>query len=167
MGLDITYYSSFKQAIIPPDTDEDDLWDQGFIRLRESDGFDRNEGISGWIEPVWAGSFRAGSYSGYGSWRRKLCKLVHGVEIETVWNDIDAWEGKPFIELINFSDCEGVIGPETSAKLAKDFEDYQDLINSAYVVEVYRKNNDWWLLKYDDWCEAFKCAAKNGFVQFH
>ena len=34
-------------------------------------------------------------------------------------------EGLPFVELINFSDCEGVIGPEVAAKLAKDFADYE------------------------------------------
>ena len=40
----------------------------------------------------------------------------------------DAWERTdgPFWELINFSDCEGVIGPKTSAKLAGDFAAFQE-----------------------------------------
>ena len=68
----------------------------------------------------------------------------------------------PFVELINFSDCEGFIGPVASAKLAKDFAAFRDRAQSAdsthgaYDFERYCK-----------WQEAFEFAADNGCVQFH
>lgn len=101
-------------------------------------------------------SFRAGSYSGYNQWRRWLASLV-GITPEQVWNDP---QPGPFVELINFSDCEGAIGPATSAKLAADFEAWED--------RAYQHATDKWNWeRYCEWKQAFKLAAKGGFVKFH
>src|SRR3972149_5024711 len=54
-------------------------------------------------------SFRAGTYSSYNQWRDQLAQLAQGA----------------FLELINFSDCEGAIGSKTSTKLLKDFQDHE------------------------------------------
>ena len=71
-------------------------------------------------------------------------------------------QGRPFFELIHFSDCEGIIGPKISAKLAKDFADNQAK------ADVYRVDEaSWFREKYSDWRRAFEMAADNGAVEFH
>lgn len=103
--------------------------------------------------------FSAGSYSGYNSWRRQLCKLALGCEPDEVWNNLEKYRGKPFFELINFSDCEGTIGSEVAKKLAKDFADLQpkvDELEEGYFKELFA-----------DWKKAFEMASEAGIVDFH
>jgi hypothetical protein len=76
-------------------------------------------------------------------------------------HDAAAWgmsEG-PFWELIHFSDCEGTIGPEVSAKLAQDFARYQDQAD-AHPDERFRD-------LYATWRTAFEMASQGGAVDFH
>jgi len=61
--------------------------------------------------------FRAGSYSGYGEWRNSLATVAGFRSARHAWEN--AHSG-PFFELLNFADNDGVIGPEVSAKLARD-----------------------------------------------
>ena len=72
-------------------------------------------------------------------------------------------EGLPFVELINFSDCEGVIGPKVAAKLAKDFADYEDRA-SAFAAKF---KDDFFLALYREWRRAFEWAADGGMVHFN
>lgn len=102
--------------------------------------------------------FRGGSYSGFNEWREWLSDIALGVSPREVWDDPERFVGKPFVELINFSDCEGVIGPETSAKLAKDFAEHAQ--------EAARRDTGYEYLKYRDWWKAFELAAGNGGVIF-
>src|SRR5688572_19587868 len=84
-------------------------------------------------------AFRAGSYGSYNAWRERLAELADYPQepyqaYETLppklRRDAAAWSGKadgmPFVELVNFSDCEGVIGAGVSAKLAKDFAEWDE-----------------------------------------
>lgn len=100
--------------------------------------------------------FRAGSYGSYNMWRRALAE-VGGYTAE------DAHDGKvlagPFFELVNFSDCEGTIGPKTSAKLLNDFVLLKERAESMM------SNYDF--QKYEDWTQAFTMASDGGFVSFH
>lgn len=75
------------------------------------------------------------SYGGYNRLRNQLAELAgyplgqyeqYGQMYDSYC--CDCWNGKtgPFSEIINFSDCEGVIGTAISAKLAKDFADFQE-----------------------------------------
>jgi hypothetical protein len=104
--------------------------------------------------------FRAGSYSGYNNWRHLLAKLAG-------YSDEDAFRGlaknRPFNELVNFSDCEGIIGPKTSAKLAKDFAAFDE------AARKWPNDQDcaWFYEKYAEWHKAFVLAANNGAVEFH
>ena len=108
--------------------------------------------------------FRAGSYSGHGQFRAALCEAALGVPPENVWEDPDEFRGKPFYELINFSDCEGAIGPEVCAKLAADFQ-RERAVRDA--LEAKDLPGDWYVQKFDDWQRAFELAADTGLVQFH
>ena len=113
-------------------------------------------------------SFSAGSYSSYNNWRNELAKLAGWPEGEykqygrgwksyaaSVWN---AKEG-PFWELIYFSDCEGVIGFNVAAKLAKDFETFED--------KAKNHPNERFRTIYENMHMAFALAANSGVVQFH
>lgn len=102
--------------------------------------------------------FRAGSYSGYGAWRDWLAKVAGYESAKSVWDNPPP-EG-PFVELINFADNEGVIGPIASAKLAMDFAAFR---------EAAEKHSDglWYFEAYCKWQEAFEMAADNGAVDFH
>lgn len=95
------------------------------------------------------------SYSGYNRFREWLCGSVLAVTTRAVWNDPGKFKGRPFVELINFSDCEGVIGPLTSAKLAQDFDQFPALRNHYEYGETYQK-----------FAAMFAFAADSGAVHF-
>jgi hypothetical protein len=107
--------------------------------------------------------FRAGSYSGYNWWRQQLCQFAQGVEPEEVWNHPRRYRGKPFVELIDFTDCDGRIGTKVAAKLAQDFRDHKKLAADFFStlgeencgVEVY-----------EDFARAFELAAQDGALRF-
>ncbi len=79
----------------------------------------------------------ARSYAGYAVWRETLARLA-GYPLDSFLNTFgvqenshaaSAWhgnvpDGAPFVELVNFSDCEGVIGPVVAAKLLRDFVEF-------------------------------------------
>ena len=74
------------------------------------------------------------SYSGYSTWRDELARLAGYPVTTNVMGHSSyaagAWRrsctGGPFYELINFSDCEGTIGPVVAKKLLRDFEEWDD-----------------------------------------
>lgn len=104
-------------------------------------------------------SFRAGSYSGYNRWRELLSRFALGVEPNDVWEDAEAFEGKPFVELINFSDSEGCIGPEAAAKLKRDFD------SQAARAKTWGDSEDFFPL-YEEWQLAVSLAADEGVLVF-
>lgn len=174
MGLDITYYRNLRKLDCVFDAHGEPI-DPVTRAPMEAHQFYANhdfqkqaDGIEGMYDAEKAGGFCAGSYGGYNNWREDLAKLAgypalecerHGVAGR---HDAGAWEadGGLFHELIHFSDCEGTIGPVTSAKLAKDFADFQDRADAF--------GDDYWRDKYAEWRKAFETAAKeNGAVSFH
>ena len=111
--------------------------------------------------------FRAGSYSGYNAWRNELAKLAGYPEIEyESWGrtekgfDGGAFKASsgPFLELIKFSDCEGVIGTAVSKKLSKDFADFDQ--KAAEIGGLFYE-------LYTEWKQAFEMASDGGFVNFN
>lgn len=153
MGLDIVYYTNI-EYIGSIEEHED-----AQIHLRQ-DHFSRGDGLKeGAYTANYGGGFGAGSYSGYNNWRDQLAQKVLEMTSEEIWLEGDS--SKPFIELINFSDCEGYIGPKTCAKLAKDFNEYEEKAKKHPPLE-----DDWFIKKYQEWKTAFNVAADNGVVIF-
>lgn len=156
MGLDIIAYRKLKK-VENPILDEDgypvdysNQWKSSIsIDLSETYFPGRAAGIEDavytWDDDYY---FRAGSYIGYSNWRDTLSELSNGSD---------------FIELINFSDCEGVIGPVVSKKLYKDFE-----TNYSRAIKLSKKikDGDYWISKYENWMRAFEYASDNGAVIF-
>jgi len=181
MGLDITAYSNLR-AIDPE-----------FERIR-----DRVPGVFGqlgeetctftqaqvdspnnWISDMDPGTyyetpetevldFRAGSYSGYNDYRRMLSECFLNVPPDNVWANERAYIDKPFYEQINFSDCEGFIGPKVSAKLFEDYKKgrakWEAFLKDSFGSDQEEKS--WRLNLYDKWTRAFELAADDGIVWF-
>ena len=105
--------------------------------------------------------FRAGSYSSYGKFRNSLADVFHHCSARDVWDKESHFKGKPFYELIDFSDCEGVIGPEVCAKLHEDFVKGR----SKFASECER-DSDWMLAVYDSFTKAFELAKDDGIIVF-
>lgn len=157
MGLDITAYKNLK-VVENPKLDEDgypENWDTewtpgGSMKWSEKHWPGRGEGVE--ANKVYTFEeefrFRAGSYSGYNWWRRKLELFA---------------EGNDFQELINFADNEGVIGSVVSKKLAEDFARNKE----KAIVFSKKIGEEWWLELYEKWQHAFEFAAQNGAVDFH
>jgi hypothetical protein len=171
MGLDISAYGRLKPAPhaeldsdgYPKDWEKFTLIRDSLIDFTERDFTGRTKGLSaGVFEPEQQHGFRAGSYIGYNQWRDHLARMAHGMSAEQVWSG--GVESEAFLELINFSDCEGLIGPQVSAKLAQDFEDHEAKAE-AYAETI--EDGDWWIDRYRQWWRAFQMASDNGAVQFH
>ena len=160
MGLDISASRSAK--LVRDNADKDyDGYDDGLQHVYVNPAFPAQADgmVSGWykMDPEDEVDFRAGSYSGYNLWREQLAALVD-INPRDVWNAQQPPSG-PFVELINFSDCEGVIGPVTSAKLARDFAEHQ--------AKADAHEDEWFRTRYVHWREAFELAARGGCVRFH
>lgn len=108
-----------------------------------------------WYQYETCMTFGAGSYPSYGAWRRELAKIGG-------YDQKDVWEGRiaegPFVELVNFADNEGVLGPETSAKLARDFEDRMERARNMMDGDDFRL--------YGKWLKALTMAADGGLINF-
>ncbi len=163
MGLDIVAY---RQLTPNPGAELDGdgypvEWDTN-VRLDERSKFTeeqfpgRSEGIPDAAVCTFSESFafRAGSYGGYNEWRNELAKLAGFESAQDFWDN--ATDDAPFFELINFSDCEGIIGPKASAELAKDFASHTP--HDAFA--------GWFAENYENWKTAFEMAADGGAVDF-
>ena len=160
MGLDITAYRKIIRIELPEGTEPYNY--RAFTACLNGDFPGRADDITDGAVYLKSEEFhfRAGSYSGYGEWRRRLAGLAGYVDPEAVWNGGVATG--PFFELINFSDCEGIIGTSVSAKLAKDFADHEHA-----ALGVDGPDSEWFVAKYAEWKKAFEIAADGGCVDFH
>jgi len=176
MGLDITAYKNLK-VVQNPDLDEkgypinyDKEWLPGeSMDWSEKEFPGRGEGVDSKTVYTYEDSFdfNAGSYSGYGEWRRRLASFVLGRDID---EDDDSYfeecekKETAFWQLINFADNEGVIGSVVAKKLLQDFHDHYDKVSEYF--EKSEDDYDWYMGKYEDWTTAFEVASNNGAVDF-
>lgn len=164
MGLDITAFAKV-ELVLAVDIKSVD-WDktdesEGQEYLWEGPAFDRMAPLVPGFYKVSEDQegFRAGSYSGYGQWRRQIATMVGLSRDEGSWNTPG-----PFSELVYFADNEGTIGPTACKKLAQDFSEWRER-----ALEFSRTTGDaeWFMRKYNDWHGAFMLAAECGAVKFH
>lgn len=175
MGLDIriitgrrvTDEAKIKRIMEHPDGPQEGAWMENcrtpWINPHFGNRADDVKDIVLEVEHTW--SFRAGSYSGYNEWRRKLAALVGIEDVREFWTRTEGLEqaGKeptgPFWQLIHFSDCEGAIGPTVAKKLVKDFEKFED---------EAKKQGIYFMENYRDFKKAFEevAEAEYGWVDF-
>lgn len=167
MGLDITAYRKLTKVEDPIDYMNKDGNVKNYtthLRVSISSDFpSQAEGLEDGAIYIFSKimSFRAGSYSGYNSWRDHLAIMAGYSSARNAWHQVNPVG--PFVEIINFTDCDGIIGPVVSKKLAQDFADHQP------IAEQYAKehNLSWWLGLYTMWRKAFVMAADDGAIEFH
>lgn len=174
MGLDISAYSRVREIGIASDTEEweREYWMQGRAdtfyvwpsHVLEPDFPGRLEGSivrpNGVYEYAGSCYFRAGSYSGYNEWRNELSIATIGVPAKTVWRTPSAYEDSPFFELVQFSDCEGFIGPVVAGRLLED--------SHAPSITAYAKGRGGRFEGlFVQWRRAFELASDGGVIKFH
>jgi hypothetical protein len=174
MGLDVTAYKKLTKWAGPCDEDGEPIdLERDYVRLYPSSDFvSRADGLEKGIytyEDALDGF--SGGYGGYNFWREELARLAGYEAIPytrygttEMRHDAAVWNGAtgPFSELINFTDCDGLIGPVTAAKLAKDFAEFDE---RAKTFESEGRRNF-----YECYCEfraSMDFAADGGAVQFH
>ena len=112
--------------------------------------------------------FRAGSYGGYNTFRRYLSKGVIGVDVEAVWTFPDTYKDAPMFEMVNFSDCEGILGTGVCKKLHPQFvknrEKFENYLRGQFGTD--QEALEWQMSTYDDFTEAFRLGAENGIVVY-
>ena len=110
----------------------------------------------------------AGSYSGYYLFRNELARIAGYSQREFKNYDgetessycVLCWNGMegPFSELINFSDCEGVIGSRYAKKLYDDFLRFKSKAESEMDSCYFRK--------YKEWINICRIASDGGAIEF-
>ena len=161
MGLDVTVYRWLEPA---PNAKLDD---DGFPEDRNVIKVSANSAFEGRAAPLandalykvhdWNKfGFRAGSYGGYNAWRTELAQLAGFKGDKDFWDN--APDDAPFYELINFSDCEGVIGSEAATALLSDF--------NAFAAQAAERGG-WFQRMYVHWHLAMIFAAEDGAIDFH
>ena len=136
------------------------------------DAFGYNNDLeTGWYDSEDSFHFRAGSYSSYNGWRRALCEAFNGMTDIEFWKDSDSLLDAPFYELINFSDCEGQIGPKVSEKLYQEFENPENEKKFEEYCEKKFGNEpgivkEFYMANWQDFKKAFEAARHNGLVQW-
>lgn len=176
MGLDIVVRRNVKKVdseLLEGFNPDDDLYEQcrakGWFTVWDTDTFPvQSEGIE--VDTPYSCdpgdvSFRAGSYGSYNRWRDELAVLAGFESADEVWNMCKSCipADVPFIEIINFSDCEGVIGPKVCRKLAKDFENFAD---SAVGHTCKFVEEDYFRELYFEFKEALEYAGDNGVLVY-
>lgn len=158
MGLDIYLYQQVKFVCEnTDDVDYEEMVDDKELHLF----FNNKGGCENMAKPGWysadEGDHVVGrAYSGHNRLRAQLAELI-GMTDNQIWNDPKP--DIPFVEFINFSDCEGSMDTEVCAELSKDFIEWKDKAlahEDSYFVK-------WYLALAD----AYKTAAENnGVIQF-
>lgn len=166
MGLDVMAYRQIK---LQPDVKgDDDGEERGYFRAWKNPDFPgRADEIEhgGWYSHEGCIDAMSCGYGGYSRWRNQLAELAGWPSDDDAYDGIhrfasSAWsaESGPFWELINFADNEGVIGAAVSAKLAKDFADFQRQADEL--------PDDHFRANYALMRHAFEVAAESGCVVF-
>lgn len=177
MGLDVTAYKGIKKidAVFdyggdPIDPTTREQLENVFVAFDNGDFPGRAAGLvnRGVYTYEDAEGFWSGGYGLYNRWREELAQLAGYPLTEyrgSFGRDEKAhaaacWQGAtgPFSELIHFTDCDGTIGPEVAAKLARDFAEWDERAQAV---------GGEWYEAYVEWRRCFEFAAHTGAVRFH
>lgn len=174
MGLDVAAYKNLT-VVATCDPSDEERYDElrgRHTRFYVNPAFPGREGCIR-EHTFYDGDYIDGpsmAYSYYSRWREQLAELVGAEPKEYLHMNgftrtsrcVDYWfndKQGPFAEQINFSDCEGVIGPVVMTKLAKDYAEWDKRAST---------HGDQWL--YDIYRKFHNCFAQNEglcAVEFH
>lgn len=116
--------------------------------------------------------FSAGSYHGYGYWRKVLAKIAGISDIEAFWRKAGSITNRkgeePFFELLNFNDNEGSLPIEECKNLLEDFDKFSKIIHGngqeffwtkLFQLNLTQTDWDYFVKKFDEWHNAFRHAV--------
>jgi hypothetical protein len=172
MGLDVCAFKQITKLNVPCDEDGEPLdFDGNYIRLYPDGDF--AERADGLVKGLYTYTDSAEGYSGgngrYNVWREHLAALAgYPATAITQYGKTEmkhaaaCWNGAtgPFSELINFTDCDGVIGPVTAAKLAKDFDEFDER------AKEYEREVAGFHKHYSEFKASMEMASDGGCVRF-
>lgn len=179
MGLTITGYSHLERIVTSSH------------QLR-SNVFFINKKILDHLSPNECGMYRMtahckterlySSYGDYNHWRTHLCWLLHGYAPSEIWDITYLKEPLgPFVELINFTDCDGWIGPRIASFLNTDFKQFREVIRqrassiSKKIEKREEVHDDFAAFSETCFIQLYDLFAKitqltdtgNGYIRFH
>ena len=163
MGLDITAVGNATRIIGVDDASLVGEDDNRCVLVGGNQFHQRMDGLEHGLYRIGGAEmyFRAGSYSTYNEFRSWLARASSGGPPSAYWTPQAEKDGTlPFLHLINFSDCEGSIGPRTCAGLAREFVSLRDKVRQSYESVL-------WISLYDLFGKAFAIGACDGWVLFH
>jgi len=159
MGLDVFVISRLKKT------------GAASAEIVVSQSQEHNKGIeAGYYRPTDESirfGFRVGPYSFYNRFRETLSLCMHGVEPVEIWNSVDEYSGRPFVEMIDFSDCDGKLGGQVCHKLHADFEENRSLFKKYIDSQGWSEEQiEYHLSTYEDFTKAFEIGRDEGVVIF-
>ena len=99
-------------------------------------------------------------YSSYNDFRNQVCYMANGVQDSCIWMRPNEYKGKPFVEMVNFTDCNGSFDYEIAKKLLKDFNDFY--------VKAKEELSDWDFSLYETYMKILqKCIDYEGIVRYY
>jgi hypothetical protein len=112
--------------------------------------------------------FRAGAYSTYDWWREQLYTFVFPGprDIYDFWADPESFAGQPFVEVLNFTDCDGRIGTRVAKKVAGDFASHEAKV-ASWVQTLEKDEAELFSENYHSFTKAFHLASQDGLLEFH
>ncbi len=163
MGLDIRFFQ-YAETVDGPAKgnggDADVIHNANFAP-EQMGQFNQHDSLGEWVRVSgFRGHFRVGSYGSYNDWRKRLSLAILSTPPEAIWSEPERFRGMPMVQLIDFSDCEGIIGPQTCAVLRRQFE----FSREKFFVD--RNVEQWHYEIYGNFQRAFDIAADTGCVQF-
>ncbi len=113
-------------------------------------------------------NFRVGSYSTYNKIRNLICLAIHGVKVENAWDNPGKYSTMALWDLLNFSDCEGVIDSVTSESILTDLkENREKFVN--YIkqdTDIGDMDTEHYIDSYNSFIKCFELGADSGVVIF-
>jgi hypothetical protein len=103
------------------------------------------------------------SYGGYNDFRNRICFALNGVDAKEVWANPEVYENSLAYKVINFSDCEGIIGTTVSKEI------YEQLVLGRDKYVEYVKSNPFMhygIEHYDRFTRVFELGADEGIVLY-
>lgn len=188
MGVSIRFTDKATQIDPPQDEDAMDLlwdtrehWMQGDICRKDYPhsgiGVDLSKCYKGDIAifsakhaPVDSVSM---SYGGWNAFRERLSLFFNDVEPRVIWNSPELYEGRAlFYNLIDFSDCEGILAPDTVRILGEDVrtientpnKDGDGSLSDGFVDYLNQLNSGFSVDRFESLCEGIRYAARSGGV---
>lgn len=182
MGLDITAYRGLKKLDVVFDFDGEPINPKtresidDYVKVYVNGDFPgRAEGLED--RAIYSYEEAEACYSsGYGSynvWRNALARMAgypltkyktgfggtNESHAAACWDPGGATG--PFSELINFTDCDGTIGPVVAAKLLRDFEEWEERAKALSDAPPY------FFERYAGLLSGLRLAAAGGCLRFH